>query len=800
MPARKSNLWPFSKRKSAPAAKSAHRSSMTVGEATRAAFKAGQQSGDTGAFDGWLRSKGLEGRGNVLRARLAKEYERGVIAGEAPSRKPADDLNRQFIERTSASKAVLYKGRKIEPRGDSWVIPSIDRESEFDTLADAKRFIDSWGKTNPETRESFLNVIREPARAGLDLYDKAGEALAYPSREARYLLGLAKRRGVPKVLNPVTDRAHRYRANNMMPDGPKVCAWCGSKRNVVPDHIDGFPDHTVPSNLQWLCKSCNTKKGAAFARLGKGRLTHQYNPAEGVPTFQQYAWAVAQHSRGAHDEGGAIIHATPVDLRSEYARRIAGVKRERGTDSMLPDWARNPMPEQTLISQAHTAHSVQELARLHKYALVKRLDALKAAVDARAAQLNIRHETLLANHPRQWANPATTDPRDLYVFQFMDGTWRVATVTGAKGYVPDELDGAYSTERAAREAVRAYFGARSAGNPVQYEHLQAAYGAGKATGSDWRGRFTKGAARKEFDNWVAYRKGSFSWLAEASAAELESLWRNFYAGAKWGFDSSPVRGNPAKVWERFASKREAEEQAARYRDAQMPVRVVKVKGGWEVRGVKRNPSDSAAALYESFHGKPSTEEVVIEEEVHEHEHLAVLGRLVEVWIETPTGLLACIEFDQDGEEDPVLVCASEDGRQLYFEGGDQAVDLAALKMDGEEWVKDRMVLGQFARPTCKCGGEFLKVAAPWYQCQKCGRKVHPDSKNRDDKDRFHNIAYHTRKDFDKFEPIDYQHDLGEETGVRPFLEFDPRNKKLYVSGGQYFIEQPLLATSPGIEN
>ena len=49
------------------------------------------------------------------------------------------------------------------------------------------------------------------------------------------------------------------------------------------------------------------------------------------PTFAQYAWAVSQHTRGAHDEGGAIIHATPADKRQEYADKIARIKRGRGT-------------------------------------------------------------------------------------------------------------------------------------------------------------------------------------------------------------------------------------------------------------------------------------------------------------------------------------------------------------------------------------------------------------------------------------------------------------------------------------
>ncbi len=52
------------------------------------------------------------------------------------------------------------------------------------------------------------------------------------------------------------------------------------------------------------------------------------NPA---PTFAQYAHGVAIHRRGAKDEGGAIIHATPASLRSSYARKIAAIKKERGT-------------------------------------------------------------------------------------------------------------------------------------------------------------------------------------------------------------------------------------------------------------------------------------------------------------------------------------------------------------------------------------------------------------------------------------------------------------------------------------
>jgi len=46
-------------------------------------------------------------------------------------------------------------------------------------------------------------------------------------------------------------------------------------------------------------------------------------------TYAQYGRAVAEHRRGAHDEGGAIIHATPKPLRSKYAAQIARTKKER---------------------------------------------------------------------------------------------------------------------------------------------------------------------------------------------------------------------------------------------------------------------------------------------------------------------------------------------------------------------------------------------------------------------------------------------------------------------------------------
>jgi len=157
-----------------------------------------------------------------------------------------------------------------------------------------------------------------------------------------------------------------------------------------------------------------------------------------------------------------------------------------------------------------------------------------------------------------------------------------------------------------------------------------------------------------------------------------------------------------------------------------------------------NPEPEAAALYEDFHGRPPSEVKEIVTEREEHEWLTQLGTLVELKLNTLTNLDASIKFS--GADAPDL-CSSEDGRQLYIEGGNQEVDLAALKMDGDDWRKDSMVLGVIKE-----------------------------------------ITYRTEKHFHKFDPIDYYHKLGEETGELPYLVYDPNNKLLSISGGQYQVK------------
>jgi hypothetical protein len=95
------------------------------------------------------------------------------------------------------------------------------------------------------------------------------------------------------------------------------------------DHRDGDEHNNAASNLRWLCKSCNTRLGAAMARAGIGRRVRQFNP--GACTLAEYVQAVVRHQRGTHDEAGRIIHETPKERRREFAQEIWRRRRARGT-------------------------------------------------------------------------------------------------------------------------------------------------------------------------------------------------------------------------------------------------------------------------------------------------------------------------------------------------------------------------------------------------------------------------------------------------------------------------------------
>jgi hypothetical protein len=145
--------------------------------------------------------------------------------------------------------------------------------------------------------------------------------------------------GLDQIL--VTDRALRYRANRNAPPGPAVCTYCGSDRAADIEHIDGREENTAPANLTYSCRSCNSLKGAYFARNGIGRKTRQYNSARPARSFGEWANAVLsiQGSGGTLSPSQAIprIQATPQPRRVAYAAQLARAKVETARRNRNPE-------------------------------------------------------------------------------------------------------------------------------------------------------------------------------------------------------------------------------------------------------------------------------------------------------------------------------------------------------------------------------------------------------------------------------------------------------------------------------
>jgi hypothetical protein len=164
---------------------------------------------------------------------------------------------------------------------------------------------------------------------------------------------------------------------------------------------------------------------------------------------------------------------------------------------------------------------------------------------------------------------------------------------------------------------------------------------------------------------------------------------------------------------------------------------------------RRNSEEMEAAerQYTAFHGRPSNRTIEYQQGHTYHDSFAELGRLLE------------LRFHLNGENPKVplegfgkhcqVVCTA-DGSNIYFIGGDQAVDLGALGIESDK--------------------DMIELGACSY------------------------IAYHTIKGFHDFQPINYEHEFGEEDGCKPTLNYDRLNKTLYLASGNYRVRPA------GIEN
>jgi len=202
-----------------------------------------------------------------------------------------------------------------------------------------------------------------------------------------------------------------------------------------------------------------------------------------------------------------------------------------------------------------------------------------------------------------------------------------------------------------------------------------------------------------------------------------------------------LRARIARAWRapsrHYATRPEAQ-QAADAAKRRRPKDMVFVAAAGKTNPTKAELAE-AAALSEQFHGRPAKSATVIEEEDKHAGALADLGRLVSLTVILADGRPAELEFSR-----AVHLAANGAAGQLYFLGGDQRINLAALGIDAPG--KDVVTVGEAA-----------------------------------------GVVYHTSKAFHDFEPIDYTHEFGEESGVRPTLLYDTINGRLSLSGGNYQV-------------
>jgi hypothetical protein len=161
-----------------------------------------------------------------------------------------------------------------------------------------------------------------------------------------------------------------------------------------------------------------------------------------------------------------------------------------------------------------------------------------------------------------------------------------------------------------------------------------------------------------------------------------------------------------------------------------------------------NPSDleGASRTYEEFHGEPGKHIDEIQEPTPRPITLAELGDLLELQVKRPTGWKwGSLDFEGKG----VRLASNVEGTQLYLVDGDQKISRGQLTHLGADNSKQLIDLGEATL-----------------------------------------IAYRARKMQVNGVAANYEHNFGEETGVRPRLMYDCRGPqpRIFIAGGAYHVE------------
>ena len=164
---------------------------------------------------------------------------------------------------------------------------------------------------------------------------------------------------------------------------------------------------------------------------------------------------------------------------------------------------------------------------------------------------------------------------------------------------------------------------------------------------------------------------------------------------------------------------------------------------------RQNPSDGGSAeAYASFHGRGPNRIGTYDVPNGMPANLAQLGQLLKIKVGGSGRMVTTMQW---APEDGVQLASDPKTQTLYIVGGNQRFSPDMLAHMEKQWgpavLKNHFVLGTIRE-----------------------------------------LTYRTKKEFDRFETIDYYHELGEDTGHRPLLVYDRRNGRLLIVGGAYEVK------------
>ena len=213
--------------------------------------------------------------------------------------------------------------------------------------------------------------------------------------------------------------------------------------------------------------------------------------------------------------------------------------------------------------------------------------------------------------------------------------------------------------------------------------------------------------------------------------------------------SNPKKKAAKKTAKRKPQKKSAKKSSSRKATKKTTRKATARNQARSRKGQRKNPKrrrrnsdiDDAVSMYEKFHQQAPARIIEYEESVKYSGSFAELGKLkkLRVYLDKRN---PNFEFTGFGD---CQVISTPDGQNIYFNGGDQSIDLAALDISSS---KDIVELGP-----CRY------------------------------------IEYHTTKGFHDFAPVDYWHLFGEDDGIYPRLGYDRLNRRLFLIGGNYQVKR-----------